>query len=399
MSFENDRKIILKMRRCYFSYNFANYSIFSLENANLQLIDCIFENNYNTLFEIDQAELSLENISISNHFCFNNYLGCILVSEIGSTVIINKCFFLNITSTIKGNLYISDSVVQIFESSLVEILSLQYVGSCISSFNSNLSINSSLFKNFTLNCVYLFKSNISSFQVNFDSITKKNLSVELRKNIYGTILCEYCYLFYINKSFFKNQNNIYDGGTIFLIQENDENHIDFLVENSYFFNNMVDHAGGNLFLKNTKLVLSNNIFYLNTASIGGVIFYDASNNDSHLILKNNFFIKNKGILEGGAIKWTNIEPNYLKDNYFQGNEAIYGKNIAALPIRINLNIISHDQNETILEQFQKEKTEKIPFLYNLLSTYQMNYTLAIELIDIYGEKVITKENHEYYFFF
>lgn len=399
LSFENDRGIILKMRSCFFSYNYANYSLFSLENANLHLIDCIFEKNSNTVFGIDHSELLLENISISNHFCFNNYLGCIIVSETGSNVTIIKSFFLNITSTTKGNIYIGDSAVKIFESLFVMVISQQYIGSCMNSVNSNLLINSSFFINFAFNCVYLLKSSISMFQVEFNSNFKTNMSIELENKLYGTIVCESCDLFYVNKSFFKNQNNIYQGGSILLIQKNSVNKSEYFVENSFFVNNTANYAGGNLFLINTNLVLVNNIFYMNTASIGGVIFYDASKNESNLTLKNNFFIKNKGFLEGGAIKWTFIEPNFLHDNYYQENEAIYGKNIATLPIRMNINIISHDKNKTILENFQKDNTEKIPFLYNLLSTYQMNFTLGLEMTDIYGEKVTTVGKNKFYYYF
>lgn len=390
MSYENDREILLKMSLCYFYNNYAIYSLFTLENSNLQLSDCIFEKNNNTIFGTVDSVLKLENITIADHFCLNN-LGCVLISEKNSTIYFGNSFFSNIISTETGNFYIIDSSVKIIECIFENVLSLQYIGSGVSSFSSNLSINSSFFKSFALNCLYLSQSNVSLFETNFQS----NLDINITKNeqwevLYGTIFSEYCDYIYINKSFFEHQNSVSDGGAIYLIQKNIDKSNEILIENSYFFNNTVSDVGGVLFLNNIYfLKLQNNIFYFNIASYGGVIFYDCFRNDSQLILQMNFFLKNKGLLEGGAIKWTFKEPLFIKKNSFIDNQAIYGNDIATLPVRIKINIIPHDENQNASLQFEKEKDNSIPFLYNLLSSSQINFTLSFKMIDIYGQTVLT----------
>ena len=54
-----------------------------------------------------------------------------------------------------------------------------------------------------------------------------------------------------------------------------------------------------------------------------------------------------------------------------------------------MNIISHDENKNSSLQFQKEQNNSIPFLYNRLSSSQINFTLCFEMVDIYGQIVLT----------
>lgn len=369
--------------------NYGKFSLFSTSATDIEINNCLFENNINPIFSLSQSFALINNITVRNHFCQNNLLGCILISETNSETSINQSVFLNVTTVEKGNIFLINSSLTVFETKFTSISSLKFEGSCLSSLNSSLLIESTFYENFTFNCLYFSQSKVSISQSSFIASDQGVPSKDLL--YFGTIICEFCSFFHINDSIFQNQKFIKEAGAILLISSLNEE--DFLIEKCYFFNNLALNKGGALALYDAIVLLKDNIFSKNYANYGGAIFYDSSKKESKIYLDNNSFIENEGFIDGGAIKWTYSEPYNIESNNFKGNNAKYGKNIATLPIRMNVSV-SSSENSSISRIFEKEKIENIPLLTNLLSTAHTNYTFYIEMIDKYGEVVTTIEREK-----
>lgn len=92
----------------------------------------------------------------------------------------------------------------------------------------------------------------------------------------------------------------------------------------------------------------------------------------------NWFTNNTALIAGGAIKWDDVMPSNLANNTYLNNTAFYGSDIASYPINLIRNN-SLSQNLTL----DDEPIE------NVASGLPANYTIRMELLDHYGQRVMS----------
>ena len=102
----------------------------------------------------------------------------------------------------------------------------------------------------------------------------------------------------------------------------------------------------------------------------------------NVIITNNIFDSNTAIKQGGAIKWTGSQPLIDNSNYFFNNNAIYGRNIATFPIRLNLIVYNRTDYSNLFQ------TIDTPAILNISSGNKLPYILSVGMIDVYGNAVI-----------
>ena len=372
--------IEIKVEFCSFVNNSADFSIFSLENSFLSISNSVFHNNLNTLFSLTESRILLNNLSLVQQICSENQLGCLIVSEKKSSIFISNCVFHKVSSFKEGLLYLMNSEIVIENSKLEDFYCEKFEGNCIMAYSSKLSIQRTFFTNFDYNCLFLKNSELailqSEFRLSFLHPSQNSLN-------FGAIYCEDCLALEILDSFFENFHDIFKGAAIELLANeifSKEIKSSYIIKNCYFFNNSAQF-GGAIANFNLNLTILQCIFFNNLAKKGGALFFDTNLNNIDLGIFNNSFVKNCGFKEGGAIKWTSVEPNYDEFNRFEGNFAEYGMNFAAFPIRINLRI------ENFLE-------ENFVDLKNVSSGQKLNISFFFEFIDVYNEIVTTIEDNK-----
>jgi len=100
-------------------------------------------------------------------------------------------------------------------------------------------------------------------------------------------------------------------------------------------------------------------------------------------MQNNSFIENIAI-EGGAIQWIESLPSLLEMNQYQSNNAIYGPNIAAFPLKISLTVIDTEQNVYI-----SDNLTRILNLTEIQSGGALLYNLNFKLLDYYNQTIFS----------
>ena len=90
----------------------------------------------------------------------------------------------------------------------------------------------------------------------------------------------------------------------------------------------------------------------------------------------NWFTNNTALDAGGAIKWDDVMPSNLTNNTYLNNSAFYGPDIASYPI----NLIRIDSHNMTLDDEPIE---------NVASGLPANYTIRMELLDHYGQRVMS----------
>ena len=113
----------------------------------------------------------------------------------------------------------------------------------------------------------------------------------------------------------------------------------------------------------------------------------------NLILIQNVFENNLAKIEGGAIKWQEIEPVF-QNNTFTNNSAIYGSEIAAFPFKIEFEGELTSTNETIC---LNPPSNCYISLLDLPSGSMINFPLVFTIKDIYN-KTLLNLNEGFHFY-
>lgn len=98
-----------------------------------------------------------------------------------------------------------------------------------------------------------------------------------------------------------------------------------------------------------------------------------------LYLFNNSFVGNKAEIEGGAIKWIEIEPIGLNTNFYQDNTAIYGNDIASFPVKIEM------ENSFANYTCFNNSTNCYFSILNIASGSHLNFSLNFTIKDYYNQ--------------
>lgn len=103
----------------------------------------------------------------------------------------------------------------------------------------------------------------------------------------------------------------------------------------------------------------------------------------------NVFENNTALLEGGVLKWREIQPILSNDNIYRNNKAIYGSINAAFPLRINLEYYP-TQNTICLEGI----TQCYIQIPDIGSGNVLDLKLKFAVKDVYNN-TLTSLNDEY----
>ena len=364
-----------------------------MQNTDLIIKNVTFSNNENNLFLITNCNLTFENSSLLHHICSSIDFGCFIKGVQNSRIYLLSSLISNVISNFQGGIiYLDESLIFIENSSFSDLRVFTCEGSCILSTISLITILNSKFIDYDGNCIYQTQGSLSIEKIIFDNFQNKNSSSKIFGE-YGTVFCDSCENLNINNSYFYENHNVQIGGAITLISTIYQYNV-YIINECQFINNIVSQKGGAISIFDSNSTVTRNYFSLNTATYGGGIYFESQNINIILYIENNSFSDNTADLEGGAIKWIKIKPQIQVNNIFLHNNALYGNDIAAFPIRMIVNLI--DENETIsLENFT---INQIPTILNITTGNAFIYNISVKIIDYYGQVVSSLTSNMFLYF-
>ena len=123
-------------------------------------------------------------------------------------------------------------------------------GSCFSIYNCSLNIINSDFKDYNLNCINAFKSNLN---IN-NSIFENSKNEQNKKFDFGTVFCSSVQILIFNTSFIQN-SNIVDGSALYIVANQNDELNEICINNSNFFGNSA-FGKGTLYIYNQNFSIS-----------------------------------------------------------------------------------------------------------------------------------------------
>ena len=311
--------------------------LFYFDNSALIRFEDNIVSNYSTsIFTLVNVNFIIKNTMITNVNCINSNVGFVLNANKNSTINIENVTFNNVYTKDEGIFIISNSNLTMNRSIIINVFNVQggSVLFCKSGFitfsNSHLENSFSSFIMVTLSELNVFNSTFLNQNLNrsfFSAFQKTTKSIFSFIIVYDSIKTSIS-----NSTFLSNPKAINGSALTFICNSLYNFHTVYF---NYFFNNSATNSGGAIYVQDCPVLLDSNEFRNNSAFSGGAIF--SWNIFIGLNLSNNIFIFNRAH-EGGAIKYTNVNPSYDSSNIFQSNNAFYGKNFAAFPIQLkNLN--------------------------------------------------------------
>ena len=391
---------------CIFRNNSALISLMDSTNAKVLISDSKIENNSNIFFSALDSNIVFEGISVKNHECRSNGIGCFLNAQDNSIISLFGVSLFNISSLMgEGTVYCENAKILIQNSNFSFLKNKNFIGSCASVYSSILQVKNSSFQDYDINC--LFSRKKSRISIESSIFSQENHSFSNNAKLYGTIFCEDCLIFNIFNSSFDLNTNVQQGAAIKIISTKSSSYFDSetgFIDSCNFDSNLAFLQGGAIYVFNQNVSIVNNIFKNNSAVYGGAIFLDNNGkikykNKVHIVLdnllmisniKNNNFYSNVAAVAGGAIKWSKEMPIIDTNNVFSLNSAQYGSNIAAYPIRLLVeihlkeNYTTPDNNLSILANGMDNKTI---VLGNISGGNDFPYVIVSKTVDLYGNIV------------
>ena len=263
----------IQIQSCFFANNSAFYNLIDLNMAKVTISNTEIQNNTNNLFSLVSASLILNDNQITQQICLTRLRGCILEAEKTSNIEIQSTTFLNVISEIEeGNIYVDSSSIYL-DSIRMENLKTPKKGSCISSFNSTLIVLKSNFSVYDFNCIDSFESNLTLNNSIFDNSERNETNV--RYSEYGSVFCSSSkQLIIFNSSFIEN-SYIFDGSALYIVATQLDKLNEISITNSFFSGNSA-FGKGTIYIYNQNFSISSSTFMNNVALRGGGIY---CNND------------------------------------------------------------------------------------------------------------------------
>lgn len=262
---------------CVFVNNSAYYSLIDISVSSATISNTKIQNNTNNLFSLVSATLIFQNNQIKNLICLTGSPGCILRAKEASFLQIKSSSFANVTSIIEeGNIYLDSSKVFI---DTIEMTGLKTPkkGSCFSSFNCSFSVINSNFFDYDLNCINAYESNLT---INNSIFNNSKVSQYKKKFEFGTVFSSSSReIIIFNSSFIKN-SNIMDGSALCIIAKPIDNFNQILISDSVFWGNSA-FGKGTVYIYNQNFSISYSNFTNNIVQNGGGIY---CNNDGLIII-------------------------------------------------------------------------------------------------------------------
>ncbi|CDW86080.1 UNKNOWN [Stylonychia lemnae] len=357
--------VIFIQSRSYFD---AFNTIFSSNKANDS------SNKGSFLFISLDVKLYIENSSFMRGFAI--YGGALFISG-DSEIIISRSIFIDNQVVERGGAIYADgfSTLNITQKSTLTN-NLAFYGDDIHISNSN--------GIFCLDEVTIENPNakssiiVNDAQVYFFNVIMKNIGIKQQIKSQGSgLACFNCLKINIISSLFENLHGSL-GGALYLNQI-DLRKTDNVQGNNYFmkdviFKNSKAYAGGAIYMDNLQILFLDNCTFINNQALtiddsnyksqngsGGAIYYDCNQQllkCSFTILNQNKFEGNIASVQGGAIHWTNIEPELSEDTNFENNLSyLYGNNISCFAQ--NIVRISQSDYDTIIQAFSTVQSNRL----------------------------------------
>lgn len=228
----------------------------------------LFEENSNNIFLSDSSNLNLTEIKILNHNCFEILQGCVL-NIYATSLSVNQLIIEKLSSyKEEGTLYFWKSNGTLINLKLSNVKNFKQKGSCLSIYESNLTLSQNIFYNYDSNCLFIQESilylNNSIFNKNTNNL---NGMIGDLGSIYGLNT-----QLYLENCIFNENRISADGAAIFLKDSLSFKPSLKSIKSSVFYKNMALKKGGGLYLKNQNLEISNCTFLENEAEQGGGIY-------------------------------------------------------------------------------------------------------------------------------
>ena len=259
---------------CIFAQNSAVNTLFDTTISPINISGCVMVNNTNILIGTTTSNIFLNFVSIINHFCSANNVGCILNANEGSNITLNGVFLFNLSSLIgEGTIYAENAYINVINSNFSMVKNKNFIGSCASIYSSILQVINSSFESYDLNCFYSRKR--SQIFINSSTFSQSRYNFENVIKEYGTIFCEDCIDFKIFNSSFSFNANVSKGAAIYLTttkQLSNFNSKTSFIINCTFLENSAKVQGGAIYVFNQNISFTNNTFQKNSAIDGGGIY-------------------------------------------------------------------------------------------------------------------------------
>ena len=148
--------------------------------------------------------------------------------------------------------------------------------------------------------------------------------------------CTQCYGFLVKESRFFNNTSTEGGAISAKTVAGNPILSRFVVESSQFINNTAGAAGA-IYVSNHNMEIRHCDFESNKATDaegGSLKLVCPDHSYCEYDVHDNNFTNNVAKIEGGAIKWDDVQPYNLTKNTYHENSAKYGGHIASFPIAI-----------------------------------------------------------------
>lgn len=402
----------------------STISLIYCEQAQLLLKDNWFYNMTATIFHFHSSEIELRASLVENLSCVENGEGCVVNLFRTPSVFIEGLRVVNMSrgNTYDGGVvYSMESCVQMRNISLESLQSSKEnsYGTIIMAASSMVFLEDTRARNFMKGGLYLKESFL--FIANSSFVNEKPEEFIMFQDV---IYCENCYFLMLmhtvfqNFSFFEGQPNsvVFIQQSTSLQESQDTDTFFYLLGGraislnltdfpDYFFvidcefaDNHAKQASVLQLYAMSYLLLENSVFLRNSAEdFAGCLYFSftiSENSDdcSEILLRNNIFRDNSAANEGGAIKWfANLSPS-LENNTFFNNSAIYGNEIASIPVRLWFKVFEkaneNEDYETGTVIYDSLVNNTGFSLDNIMSGDTLNFYFELYLVDNLNQSIL-----------
>ena len=377
---------------CTLISNQADNNMLFISNSFLFIINCSFSDNLNNFAFLSNSTSYAINNSFENQNCTNVLSGCLFDLTSNSMIFLRNTYINSLSNTKAFGAFTFEGSFGVFDKlHIKDIINFKMSKLCISSVDSTIILNDSSFFNYYINALYFESSMVFINSSNFSNSNLLSQQKYIENNaILSPIYVINCNKVHLNFSIISSNFHSTNGGAMTLISYSDPSNV-VLSNNSFFINNALEN-GGALYIININISIYNSNFIQNIAFKGGGVYYSSIKNNNFLFVS-NLFLNNQANSEGGAIKWQGSMP-YLKNNNFSNNVAVYGNDIATIPLKIRMKISL--KNPKFDCDFSKDLSEiyNISNFYCVSSGIALNYLLHFEILDVYSN-IVNNLNEKY----
>ena len=356
----------------HFSSMFVKVNCYTEFSNNLIGNEKNNDSSFIALFRFYSSDISLINFELT--FDKSKFISNLIILQSSNLVLTNISLQLSQIANDFTLINLLKSQIQCKNSSFLNIFmtASNYV---FNSFQSNVSVDSVSIKN----CQNFFDFRSSSLNLTNSLL----MDITTSSNIDYIMIFQKSYQIFINSNVF--QNFLSNQSSIFIINSIFSSNIS---NNSFINLTVLSSSGGGCFIKNSKIFIISNLFFKNQAIRGGALYFECLFEDNDLCnfyLKDNNFVMNSALIDGGAYKFEYIEP-YQTNNTFINNSAIYGIDYSSFFFRLGLRITYG--NQTIFSSFDKNNSE-LEILTNIPSNYDIkDYLINLYPLDTFNQIIL-----------